>query len=55
MSKEIKPEAFFNQESIYQELFNYMYEQHDCVLLNEDMHEIILLVNKIQGYVPPEE
>lgn len=32
----------------YQELFNHMIDEHDLILLEEEMQEIIYIVNKMQ-------
>jgi len=53
-NKELRPEAKYNMESFYQPLFNLMNEEYGLLLLNEEMREIIDVVNKMQGYVPPQ-
>lgn len=34
----------------YQELFNYMHDEHDLILLESEMQEIINIVNKMQEF-----
>lgn len=34
----------------YQELFNHMHDEHDLILLEEEMQEIIYIVNKMQEF-----
>ena len=32
----------------YQELFNYMRDEHNVILLDTDLHDIVKIVNKMQ-------
>lgn len=41
-------EPVYEEENIYQELFNYMSDQHDLTLLESDMQEIVNIVNRMQ-------
>jgi len=39
----------------YQELFNHMHDEHDLILLESEMQEIIHIVNKMQNEEDYEE